>query len=85
MVFIVGADDETCEPWQSAEAAREYAEAGFDTTYIEIPGTSHIELIGHDIIDGEFVTLPDEEAVLTVTYAVLEAISSFPGAQRRGS
>jgi len=57
----------------------------FDTTYIEIPGTSHIELIGHDIIDGEFVTLPDEEAVLTVTYAVLEAISSFPGAQRRGS
>ena len=59
-------------------------EAGFDPTYIEIPGTSQIELIGHDIIDGEFVTSPDEEAVLTVAYAVLEAISSFPEAQGRG-
>jgi hypothetical protein len=79
MVFIAGEDDETCEAWQSVQAAKDYAEAGFDTTYVEVPGTSHLELIGHDIIDDEFVTLPDEEAALTVAYAILEAIYSYPG------
>ena len=79
LVFVAGEDDEVCPAWQSAEAAEEYTKAGFDATFVEMPDTSHLELIGHDIVDGEFESVPNHPAVLSVTYAILDAIYSEPG------
>lgn len=76
IVMVGGEHDEICPPWQSADAAEAFTAAGIDATYVEVPGATHLRLIGHDFIDGEFLTLPDEPAAGAVVEIILDAITS---------
>jgi len=76
LVFVGGEDDEVCAAWQSEDAAEAFAAAGFDATYHEVPGATHLTLIGHDLVDGEWLTLADHPAPAEVAKVVLATIDS---------
>jgi acetyl esterase/lipase len=76
IVFVAGEDDEVCPSWQSEDAAEAFAAAGFDATYHEVPGATHLTLIGHDLVDGEWLTLADHPAPAEVAKVVLATIDS---------
>jgi hypothetical protein len=76
IVFVGGENDEICAAWQSEDAAEVFAAAGFDATYHEVPGATLLTLIGHDLVDGEWLTLADHPAPAEVAKVVLAAISS---------
>lgn len=78
VVLVGGSEDDECEAWQSSDAAGLLADVGFDTTYQEIEGSNHFEIIFHDIVDGEYVTVPDAPEGEQAVQIILEAIASQP-------
>jgi len=75
IVFVGGEDDDICAAWQSADAAEVFAAAGHDATYVEVPRATHLTIIGHDFIDDEWLTLPDEPAAAMVVEVILDTIA----------
>lgn len=73
-ILVGGADDAECGAWQSVDAAAELASIGRDATSEVIPEAGHDTLIGHDIVDDEWITLADHPAADRVVQVVLEAI-----------
>ena len=76
LVLVVGKDDAVCEAWQSHDAGRALTAAGFDVAIVEIPGANHFTLIFHDLVDDEWLTLPDEPAGKQVVRTILDAIAA---------
>lgn len=76
VVLVAGTDDEICEPWQSQDATAELQAAGYDTSLVQIDGANHFTVIFHDIVDGEFLDLPDSPAGAQVVSTILEAIDA---------
>ena len=75
-VLVGGSDDDVCEPWQSRDAIKGFRTAGYDVSLVEIAGANHFHLIFHDVVDGEWMTLPDEPAGEEVVQTILEAIAA---------
>lgn len=76
IVLVGGSEDDECEAWQSSEAAGLLADSGYNTAYIEIEGSNHFEIIFHDIVDGEYVTVADAPEGEEAVQIILEAIDS---------
>jgi hypothetical protein len=75
IVFVGGENDEICAAWQSEDAVEAFAAAGFDATYHEVRGATYLTLLGHDLVDGEWLAGPDEPAA-TVVEIILDAIAA---------
>ncbi len=78
LVLVVGAEDDVCEAWQSEDAATALRDDGFDTGLVTINGGNHFTVIFHDIVDDEWLTLPEDPAGMAVVQTILDAIDA-PG------
>ena len=76
VVLIVGTEDDICEPWQSEDAAAALQDNGFDTTLVTINEGNHFTVIYHDLVGGEWLTLPNDPAGIAVTQTILKAIEA---------
>ncbi len=76
VVLVAGTDDDVCAPWQSQDATAELQAAGYDASLVQIDGANHFTVIFHDIVDGEFLDLPDSPAGAQVVSTILEAIDA---------
>lgn len=75
VILVGGEDDEECAAWQSVDAAAALAQTGRNATSEVIPGANHMTLIGHDFVDGEWLTIADHPAAARVVQVVLDAIN----------
>jgi dienelactone hydrolase len=76
LILVAGADDAVCGAWQSEDATAALRSAGYDANFVEIMGANHFTLIFHDLVDDEWVTLPDEPAGLETVQTILDAIAA---------
>jgi alpha-beta hydrolase superfamily lysophospholipase len=76
LILVAGTDDPVCEAWQSQDATAAFRSAGYDANLVEIDGANHFTLIFHDLVDGEWLTLPDEAAGMEAVRAILDAIGA---------
>lgn len=76
LVLIVGTEDDVCEPWQSEDAATALEDGGFDTSLVTISDGNHFTVIFHDLVGGEWLTLPDDPAGMTAVQTILDAIEA---------
>ena len=79
-ILVGGANDEECAAWQSVDAAAELAAIGRDATSEVIPDANHHTLIGHDIVDDEWITVADHPAAGRVVQVILDTIDHADGA-----
>lgn len=77
IVLVGGSEDDECEAWQSSEATEMLADIGFDATYEEIDGANHFEIVFHDLVDGEYITVADAPEGEQAVQIILEAIASL--------
>lgn len=78
-ILVGGAGDEECAAWQSVDAAAQLAGIGLDATPEVVPDANHYTLIGHDIVDDEWITLADHPAVVATIQIILNAIEQADG------
>ncbi len=76
LVLVVGTEDDVCEAWQSEDAAAALRDGGFDTSLVLVDGGNHFTVIFHDIVDDEWLTLPDDPAGTEVVQTILDAIDA---------
>lgn len=76
LILVVGTDDDVCEPWQSRDATDALQTAGYDVELVEIDGGNHFTVVFHDLVDGEWLTLPDDPAGMEVVQTILSTIDA---------
>lgn len=74
IVLVGGSDDEECEAWQSEDAAELFSSAGYNARYEQVEDANHFQVVFHDIIDGEYVAVPDAPAGEQAAQIILDAI-----------
>jgi dienelactone hydrolase len=79
VVLMAGQRDETCAAWQSEDAAEQMRSAGYAVDLVTLEGANHYAPIFHDVVDGEFVVVPDDPAGERTVEVIVDAV-----AQRRG-
>jgi acetyl esterase/lipase len=76
LVLVAGENDDLCAAWQSKDAAAALQSAGYEVNLLEIAGANHFTLIFHDLVNDEWVTLPNEPAGQETVQAILDAIAA---------
>lgn len=76
IVMVVGDEDEVCAPWQTIDAAAALEADGFDTEVIEVEGGDHSNVVFFEVIDGEWVSSPDDPIGAEVVEIILEAMDT---------
>ena len=76
LVLVVGTEDDVCDPWQSEDAATVLGDEGFDTSLVTIDGGNHFTVIFHDLVGGEWLTLPDDPAGMGVVQTIIDVIEA---------
>jgi dienelactone hydrolase len=77
VILVAGENDTVCEPRQSQDATAALQSAGYDARLVEIPNANHFSVIFHDLVDDEWITLPEDDPVGTeVVQTILEAIEA---------
>lgn len=74
IVMVAGSDDDVCEAWQSQNAAEALQVVGYDTDLVEVPDGNHANVVFYEIVDGEWVSAPDDPVGLQVVQIILDAI-----------
>jgi acetyl esterase/lipase len=72
LILVVGTGDDVCEPWRSQDAADVLQSAGYGVELVEIDGGNHFD----DLVDGEWLTLPDDQAGMEVVQTIVGAIDA---------
>lgn len=76
IVLVVGTEDTVCEPWQSQDATDALQAEGYDARLVEVEGGNHFTVVFHDLVGGEWLTLPDDPAGMEVVETILDAIEA---------
>lgn len=76
ITLVVGNEDTECEPWQSQDATEELVNVGYDARLVEVEGGNHANVVFHEIVDGEWVTVPDDPVGEEVVETILAAIDA---------
>lgn len=74
LLFIGAENDDECAAWQSVDAAAVFAGAGFESSSTVVPAATHLGVMGHAVVDDEWVSMPDDPAVMAVAQTIIEAI-----------
>jgi hypothetical protein len=76
LILVVGENDEECQAWQSEDATEALRSHGYDTQLIVVPGGDHGNVVFWGLIDGEWVTVPDDPVGHEVVQTILDAIAA---------
>ncbi len=76
LVLVVGEDDVVCPVWQSEEATAALRSAGYDANLVVIPGGNHNNVVFYDVVDGEWVIVPNDPVGQVVVQTILDAINA---------
>ncbi len=86
LVLVTGADDNICEPWQSADATEALRSVGYEVDLVRMTDANHMSVIFHDLVDGalddgvlddgEVLTVPDAPTGHEVVQTILDAITA---------
>jgi len=76
ITLIVGDEDTECEPWQSQDATEELNNVGYDARLVVVEGGNHANVVFFEIIDDEWVAVPDDPVGEEVVEIILEAIDA---------
>ena len=74
--LVVGNEDTECEPWQSQDATEELVNVGYDARLVEVEGGNHANVVFYEIVDDEWVTVPDDPVGEEVVEIILAAIDA---------
>ena len=74
LVLVVGTEDDVCDPWQSEDAATVLGDEGFDTRLVEVEGGNHSNVVFYEVVDGEWLPVPDDPIGEEVVQIILDAI-----------
>lgn len=76
VVLVAGEEDTTCAAWQTEDVAVELRGAGFDVADpVVLSGASHFAPVFHDLVEGEWIVVPDDPAGERTVAIVLDAIA----------
>jgi len=76
LVLVVGEDDPTCQPWQSEDAAKALRAAGYNARLVVVPGGDHGNVVFWSVVDGEWMTAPNDPIGKEVVQIILDAIDA---------
>jgi hypothetical protein len=76
IVLMVATDDTVCEAWQSQDATDVLQAEGYNARLVELEGGNHFTVIFHDLVNDEWLTLPDDPTGAAVAQTILDAIES---------
>jgi len=76
LVLVVGEDDPTCQPWQSEDATEALQAAGYDARVVVVPGGNHGNMVFWRVVDGEWMTAPNDPIGKEVVQVILDAIAA---------
>ncbi len=76
LVLVVGEDDVVCPVRQSEEAAAALRSSGYDATLVVVPGGNHNNVVFYDVVDGEWVIVPNDPVGQVVVQTILDAINA---------
>jgi acetyl esterase/lipase len=74
IVLVVGTEDAVCEPWQSQDATEVLQAAGYDARLVEVEGGNHSNVVFYEVVDGEWLPVPDDPIGEEVVQIILDAI-----------
>jgi acetyl esterase/lipase len=76
LVLVVGEDDPTCQPWQSEDATEALQAAGYNARVVVVPGGDHGNMVFWRVVDGEWMTAPNDPIGKQVIQIILDAIDA---------
>ncbi len=76
LVLVVGEDDVVCPAWQSEEATTALRSAGYEANLVVVPGGNHNNVVFYDVVDGEWVIVPNDPVGEVVVQTILDAINA---------
>jgi hypothetical protein len=76
ITLVVGDNDTECEPWQSQDATEALNDAGYNAQLVEVEGGDHANVVFHEIVDDEWVSVPDDPIGEEVVQIILDAIDT---------
>jgi acetyl esterase/lipase len=76
LVLVVGEDDPTCQQWQSEDATEALQAAGYDARVVVVPGGNHGNTVFWRVVDGEWMTAPNDPIGKEVVHIILDAIDT---------
>jgi acetyl esterase/lipase len=74
LVLVVGTEDDVCDPWQSQDATEVLQAAGYDARLVEVEGGNHSNVVFYEVVDGEWLPVPDDPIGEEVVQITLDAI-----------
>jgi predicted esterase len=74
LVLVVGTEDDVCDPWQSQDATGALQSAGYDARLVEVEGGNHSNVVFYEVVDGEWLPVPDDPIGEEVVQIILDAI-----------
>lgn len=82
IVLVSGADDDVCRSQESITAQTVLQGAGYDASYVEIPGANHWEVVFHDLAYGSYKALESDDPA---GQATIETILTAIGVKNESS
>jgi alpha-beta hydrolase superfamily lysophospholipase len=79
LVLVAGEDDTICAAWQSEDATAALQSSGHGAKFVKIADANHFSVIFHNVVDDEWITLPDDPAGTEVAQTILAAIDAARG------
>jgi dienelactone hydrolase len=76
IVLVAGEEDTNCAAWQSRDAAAEVRSGGFNVDLVTLEGADHYAPVFHDVVDDDFVVVPDDPAGEQTVAVILDAIAA---------
>ena len=75
VVLVAGEDDTNCPARRSEDLAAELRASGYDPDVVMLEEANHHAPVFHDLVDGEWVVVPDEPAGERTVRVVIDAIA----------
>jgi acetyl esterase/lipase len=76
LILLVGEDDDVCQPWQSEDATESLNAAGYNARVVVVTGGDHGNMVFWRVVDGEWVTAPNDPVGRGVVQIILDAIDA---------
>lgn len=76
IVLVVGTEDTVCEPWQSHDATAALNDIGYSAELIEVDDGNHANVVFYEIVNDEWIVVPDDPIGQEVVDIILDAIDT---------
>ncbi len=76
ITLVVGTEDTECDPWQSQDATEVLNDVGYDARLVEVEDGNHANVVFYEIVDDEWVAIPDDPVGEEVVRVILDALGT---------